>query len=781
MQSASLAVSAQLLSVPGERPLLSGGVQPEAGPLLDDPAAWSAFSRPVDGQTDCWESHLVIEGMHCAACALSVEEALRSVPGVASASVSAGSRRARVLWQADAVLPSGWMDAVRRAGYRAVPANDAFASERRRQETRKALWRWAVAGFCMMQVMMYAWPAYVAEPGDLTAEMEQLLRWASWVLTLPVLLFSCGPFFSAALRDVLQRRISMDLPVALGMGITFVVSTAGTFEPQGIFGREVYFDSLTMFVFFLLTGRWLEQRLRERTAGALDALMNRLPDSVLRRRADGEFERVAVRRLLPGDVLRVLPGEAFPADGTVIEGATLADEALLTGESRPLPRGVGATVIAGSHNLHAAVLVRVERTGADTRFAQIVALMEQAATSRPQLAQLADRMARPFLIGVLLAAAGAAAFWWSHDPGHALMVAVAVLVVTCPCALSLATPAAMLAAAGTLARQGVLVRRLGGLEALAEADMVVFDKTGTLTRDAMVLQSVQTRQGVDRTQALGMAMALAQQSLHPVSRALVAAGQGEGEGVLAWRSGQVHEASGQGLRGLVSPPPGQGGVTQELRLGSQAHCGVSVAASAGPHAVLSDAQGWLAIFELGEDIRPDAAATVAALQAQGMDVRILSGDAAPAVARVADRLGIREARGACTPQDKLTFLRAAQQQGRKVVVVGDGLNDGPALAGAHVSFAFGQAVPLAQAQSDFVVLGEDLASVGRALALARRTLRIVRQNLAWAVVYNAACVPLAVAGWLPAWLAGLGMAASSLLVVLNALRLALDSSHKEIL
>jgi Cu2+-exporting ATPase len=309
--------------------------------------------------------------------------------------------------------------------------------------------------------------------------------------------------------------------------------------------------------------------------------------------------------------------------------------------------------------------------------------------------------------------------------------------------------------------------------------MVVFDKTGTLTRDAMVLQSVQTREGMGRTLALGMAMALAQQSLHPVSRALVAAGRGEG--VQGWRSGQVHEASGLGLRGLVSPPQGQDGVTQELRLGSQAHCGVSVAAPTGPHAVLSDAQGWLATFELGEDLRPDAAATVAALQAQGMEVRILSGDAAPAVARVADRLGIREALGACTPQDKLAFLRAAQQQGRKVVVVGDGLNDGPALAGAHVSFAFGQAVPLAQAQSDFVVLGEELANVGRALVLARRTLRIVRQNLAWAVVYNAACVPLAVAGWLPAWLAGLGMAASSLLVVLNALRLAIDTSHKEVI
>jgi Cu2+-exporting ATPase len=767
MTSASLAVSAPVQNAERDRaPVLHGAVDPiDTAPLLDDPQAWSAFSRPQDGHPGTWESHLMIEGMHCAACALTVEDALLRVPGVQAASVSAGSRRARVLWQDHAVLPSGWMEAVRRAGYRAVPANDAFASERRRQETRKALWRWLVAGFCMMQVMMYAWPAYVAEPGDLTMEMEQLLRWASWVITLPVMLFSCGPFFSAAWRDILQRRISMDLPVALGMAITFVVSTAGTFEPQGLFGREVYFDSLTMFVFFLLTGRWLEQRLRERTAGALDALMNRLPDSVLRQRADGEFERVAVRRIQPGDVLRVLPGEAFPADGTVLDGQTHVDEALLTGESHPLPRGPAAAVIAGSHNLSAAVLVRVERTGADTRFAQIVALMEEAATSRPQLAQLVDRLARPFLIGVLLAAAGAAVWWWPQDPGHALMVAVAVLIVTCPCALSLATPAAMLAAAGTLARRGVLVRRLGALESLAQADLLVFDKTGTLTRDALTLQSVCLRDGVSREQAVAFAAALARHSLHPVSRALQVAGQGGPQ----WTAQDVQEVAGRGLNGRVQAP---GGPAHELRLGSAAHCGLAIDAPAGPHAVLADAQGWLATFELGEDLRPDARATVSALQAQGIAVHLLSGDAAPAVARVAQQLGITQASGVNTPQDKLAALQAAQRAGHHVVVVGDGLNDGPALAGAHVSFAFGRAVPLAQARSDFVVLGERLEDVSSALLLARRTMRIVRQNLAWAVAYNAVCVPLAVAGWMPAWLAGLGMAASSLLVVLNALRLA---------
>ena len=462
--------------------------------LLDEEQEWTAFSRPVAQQPGCWESNVLIEGMHCAACALTIEEALQNVPGVRNVEVSAGSHRAKVVWESQAVSPSGWMQAVHQAGYRALPANDAFARERRLAESRKALWRMMVAGLCMMQVMMYAYPAYVAQPGDLTVEMEQLLRWASWVLTLPVIFFSCGPFFSSAWQDVLHRRVSMDLPVALGMLITFVVSSAGTFEPAGIFGHEVYFDSLTMFVFFLLAGRWLELRLRDRTAGALETLMNRLPDSVLRLTADGHFERVPVRRLQVGDVVRILPGEAFPADGVLLQGHTSVDEALLTGESRPLTRQVGDEVISGSHNLSAMVQMRIDRVGEQTRFAQIVNLMESASTSKPALARLADTIAKPFLIGVLVAAGLACAYWWQTDPERALMVAVSVLIVTCPCALSLATPAAMLSAAGALAKRGVLVRRLNAFESLAGVDTVMFDKTGTLTRDAMVVNQIHVRE-----------------------------------------------------------------------------------------------------------------------------------------------------------------------------------------------------------------------------------------------------------------------------------------------
>ena len=745
------------------------GVATEDLHLLDDPQEWSAFSRPDPRSTDCWESNVLIEGMHCAACALTIEDALLSVPGVLKAEVGAASHRARVVWSSDVVCPSDWMRAVQTAGYRAVPANDAFARERRKSEARKALWRMLVAGLCMMQVMMYAYPAYVAAPGDLTPEMEQLLRWASWVLTLPVILFSCGPFFGNALRDVLQRRVSMDLPVALGMLITFAVSTAGTFDPRGIFGREVYFDSLTMFVFFLLAGRWLELRLRDRTAGALEALMNRLPDSVARLCEDGTYERVPVRRLLPDDVIRILPGEMFPADGVVLQGDTMVDEALLTGESRPVARGVGGMVIAGSHNLSNVVQARVERVGDKTRFAQIVTLMESASTTKPPLARLADRIAKPFLIAVLLAAGLACSFWWGRDPEHALMVAVAVLVVTCPCALSLATPAAMLAAAGALARRGVLVRRLEAFEAMASIDTVMFDKTGTLTRDVMVLGSTQVREGVSVVQVLDMAAALAQYSLHPVSKALVAAAS-ETAASPAWKANAVNEIAGGGVSGRVW----SGDATQtaiDLRLGSADFCGIKVSRSDSLQTCLSDERGWLATFELHEDVRSDALDTVAALHREGIAVHLLSGDSAQAAARVAAQVSITEFQGDCSPQHKLDFLRNAQQSGHKVAVVGDGLNDGPVLAAAHVSFAFGQAVPLTQAQADFVVLGDQLGAVVKTLLMARRTLRVVRQNLWWAAIYNAVCVPLAVVGLLPAWLAGLGMALSSLLVVLNALRL----------
>ena len=765
------------LPAPSLAPLRSHPPEPaqtlqERLQVLDSPHEWEVFSTPwqqgAASPPDCWESRVVIEGMHCAACAFTIEDALQATPGVVEAEVNAATRRARVVWSATGTRPSDWMGAVRQAGYTALPAGDALLREARQKELRQALWRWLVAGFCMMQVMMYAVPAYTAAPGEMTDDMVQLLRWASWVISLPVMFFSCGPFFSNAWRDLRYGRINMDLPAALGMAITFIVSTAGTFDPTGPLGHEVFFDSLTMFVFFLLTGRWLEMRLRDRTAGALEALGNRLPDSVLRVQPDGTCERVVVRRLVPGDVVHVLPGEAFPADGTILVGDTLADEALLSGESRPVPRPVGSQVMAGSNNLLAAIQMRVDRIGVDTRFAQIVALMEDAAQQKPRMAQLADRIAKPFLIFVLLAAVGAGLWWWPSDPGHALMIAAAVLIVTCPCALSLATPAAMLAAAGTLARGGVLVRDLRAMEALSEVDTVVFDKTGTLTRDGMAVTAVRTRAGIPPGAALSLAAALAQNSLHPASQAITRhfKAQAPGEPV---HIDAVQEHAGAGLTGALASSVS--GVQGKLRLGSAALCGFIPTDADTPQVHLADDAGWLATFDLSEDIRADASVAIAALQHAGTSVQLLSGDGTRAVERVAAAVGIQKATGACSPDGKLERLQALQKGGHRVAMVGDGLNDGPVLAAAHASFAFGLAVPLAQARSDFVVLGDQLQRVPQALLLARKSLRIVRQNLGWAAAYNIICVPLALAGLMPAWLAGLGMALSSLLVVLNAARL----------
>ena len=768
-----------------------------AADLLDDPAEWLAFGRAMAGREGVWESYLAIEGMHCAACTLAVEQALQSVPGVLSVQVNGGAATARVEWRPDAgpdARPSGWLAALRRAGYGALPAGDLLDAEPRRREQRMLLWRWLVAGFGMMQAMMYSWPLYIAAPGDIAPDQEALLRWGAWMMTVPVLLFSCWPFFGSALRDIGRRRIGMDVPVALGVLIAFLASTAATFSPGGPWGAEVWYDSVTMFVFFLLSGRLLEARLRDRTAGALEAAARRLPAQVLRLDpATGRFERVPARRLAVGDQVQVLPGELVPADGCIESGRSRFDEALLTGESEPLARGPGDAVVAGSHNLQAAVTLRVERLGADTRHAAIVALMERASVDKPRLARLADRIATPFLLAVIVAAAGAAAWWWAAGPAHALSVAVAVLVVTCPCALSLATPAATLASAGALARRGVLVRQLQALETGAAIDTLVFDKTGTLTQDRMGVAAIRTRPGVTHEGALAQAAALGASSLHPASRALARVAL---DADALRRLGMDHGDAGPGAAppqdlqagglphatSLKLPPvdgvtehPGQGIEGQvagrRLRLGSADFCGAPADGGSVSQVHLAGDDGWLASFSLEESLRTDALETLDRLRALGLSLHLLSGDRPAAVARLAARAGITAWKGGCTPQDKLQAVRDLQRQGHRVAMVGDGLNDGPVLALADLSVAMGEGVPLAQARADVVVQGGRLGPVADLLVQARRTQQVVRRNLAWAALYNAASVPLAVAGLMPAWLAGLGMAASSLVVVAHSARL----------
>jgi Cu2+-exporting ATPase len=738
---------------------------PSVAAALDDDASLTDCTRWHDREGGGRQAVTVfaVQGIYCAACAGVIESAVMAVPGVERAEVNAASRRLQVSWDPQHGRASAIVDAVRRAGYRALPAQREDALAALRKEARSALWRLFVAGFCMMQVMMLTTPVYLARPGEIAPDLLALLRWATWVLSLPVLFFSAGPFFGGAWRALRQRRIGMDVPVALGIAITFIAGTGATFEPGGMFGHEPYLDSMAMFITFLLAGRWLELRARTRSTEALDALLQRLPDSVERLNADGTARPVPLARLRVGDRVRVAAGQAFPGDGVVLEGHTQVDEALLSGESRPVERGAGDTVIGASLNLAAPVVVRLDRVGEGTRYREIVDLVQRALTERPALVRAADRLAGPFLWTVLALALIAFAVWSVIDPTRALGVAVSVLIVTCPCALSLAAPAALLSAAGALARRGVLVQRLAAFEALARTDVACFDKTGTLTQDRLNLAATLVDDAVDGEELRARAASLAAQSRHPLSVALARALP-----VARREWTALREVPGQGVEALDA----QG---RQWRLGAPGWVGVKAGPRARPAVACGPADGdsrEQVIFEFDEVLRPEAAAAVQALREQGLDVRLLSGDVPASVEAVARSLGIAQARGGATPEAKLAALASWQQEGRCVLMVGDGLNDGPVLARADVSFALSHGSALAQQRSDFIVLGSRLGEVPAARALAQRTLGVVRQNFLWAVLYNAACVPLALLGWLPAWLAGAGMALSSLVVVLNALRLA---------
>lgn len=743
---------------------------------LDDPLNQASFTTFAQSQGGAREatSQFRISGMYCAACAGLIEDALLGVDGVREARVHSSTALALVRWDPQRTQASALVEAVRRAGYGAVPDAAASARAQREAEQRKALWRLFVAGFCMMQVMMYATPAYVSEPGDITPDMLRLLQWASWILSLPVLLFSAGPFFAGAWNSLKHRRLGMDVPVSLGILVTFIASSGATFDPGGVFGHEVYFDSLTMFVFFLLGGRWLEARARHRVALSLEAGSARLPDSVERLLDDGRIEVVAMGRLAVGDLVRVKAGQAYPADGVLLEGRSLSDEALLTGESEPVAKGPGDEVVAGSLNLRAPVVMKVLRLGEDTRQAGIVALMRSALTQRPRLVQQAERIAGPFLWTVLALAAGAAAVWSVIDPSRAVWVAVSVLIVTCPCALSLAAPSALLAATGGLARRGVLLQRIEALEALATIDTVVFDKTGTLTLDRLELAETRLLSGeADAAAALARAASLAALSSHPASRALVQAAP-ETSAVSAWS--EVEEHAGQGLEARDE-------AGKRWRLGRREWVDARLSPEQAPDGALcfGDEGGVHAVFVLRETLRSDAQAALSQLRAQGLQLAMLSGDAPERAAALAQRLGIDDVRGGATPADKLAAVVAWQGEGRRVAMVGDGLNDAPVLARADVSFAFAHGSDVARSGADVVLLGDRLADVALARTQSQRTLRVIRQNLTWAALYNAACVPLALVGWLPPWAAGIGMASSSLLVVLNALRVSRTDAddHKD--
>ena len=726
--------------------------------LYDLPEIQESFVR-VEAE-NIREAALILENIVCAACIWLNERHIASLPGVLSVEINYATRRARVRWDNSRIQLSAILKAVSDIGYIAHPFDPGRSDDIYKRERNTAIKRLAIAGLGMMQVMMYALPTYTAT--DMSDEIRRLMSWASLVLTIPVVLYSAWPFFIGAWRDIRRRALGMDVPVALGVGTAFVASIYSTFSGHG----EVYYDSVTMFVFLLLTGRFLEMNARRRAGAAVEELVKLIPAATTRlpHWPARDEEQVPVARLAVGEHVLVRPGETLPADGVVVDGDSAVSEAMLTGESLPVSKAAGARVVGGSLNQASPLVVRVERLGADTRLASIVRLLDRAQSEKPRIGQIADRAAAWFVGLLLVITVLVGATWYAIDPAKTLWIVVSVLVVTCPCALGLATPAALTTATGRLTRLGLLTTRGHALETLARATDLVFDKTGTLTLGRLSVRQVVTLDGRSEADASACAAALEAGSEHPIARAL------REHPAASLQAHDIRNTPGRGVEGRIAD--------RVYRLGTPRFATGDAPPPAAPDA--DDGASWILLAESGRPVawfaladtpRPDAGAALAALRALGLRLHLLSGDAETAVAATARQFDIADWHAGALPEDKLAYVKRLQSEGRIVAMVGDGINDAPVLAGAQVSIAMGEGADVAQAAADMVMLGSRLATLSEGVALARKTQTIIRENLGWALAYNLVAIPAAALGHVTPWLAGIGMSASSLLVVLNALRL----------
>ncbi|MBF6025210.1 heavy metal translocating P-type ATPase [Lysobacter niastensis] len=725
-----------------------------AGRVDADPADFSAWdrdaviaghSREVPGGR---EITVLTDAMRCAACAWLIDRALRRHAGVLDAVANAVTGRITVSWDPARVALSVLMSRLAALGYRPWLATGEAREQAQKRERRRWLMRLGVAGLGAVQAMMFAEALYLDTAQQMPIATRDFFRWITFLVSTPVVFYAGWPFLEGMWRELRGRRIGMDTLIAGSTLLAYFASLLETLRG----GPHVWYDAAVMFVLLLLVSRMFDQRARGIASAQVDALARARPVLATREGANGSREQVPLAELGVGDVAWVAAGETVPADGELMDHDAAFDEALITGESTPVRRVPGDIALAGSLCREHPARLRVVRTGSDTQLSQLTRLVEQAQGSRPALALLADRVAGVFVVALLLCALAVYAWWRQHDPARALEVTLAVLVVSCPCALSLAIPTALTAAHGALARIGVLGVRGDALATLARVDRVVFDKTGTLSQGKPELEGVETF-GLAREDALRIAAALEHGSRHPLAQAF------------------AHIASHDRVEAPRSVP----GLGLEARIdGHTWRLGRADFAAARD----DDGALWLgdggrasARFAIREALRPDAAAAVAALQAQGLSVELCSGDAAPAVQRFAGAVGIADARARLSPEQKLEHMRSLQARGDVVAMIGDGLNDAPVLAGADVSLAMAEGAALAQRAADFVVTSPSLLRIPQAVALARRTQSIVRQNLAWAIGYNLLALPLAAAGLVTPWLAAIGMAASSLLVTLNALRL----------
>jgi len=727
----------------------------------DNPVVQKRF---VHEQDKLSEVSLILEGIVCAACVWLNERHLMSLPGVVEVNINYSNHRALVRWDNSKISLSEILESISRIGYLAHPYDPDRQQRIIEKERKQQLRRIGLSGVLGMQVMILAVALYTGEWWGIDEAFRGFFRWTSLLITIPVLVFASRVFFVSALRDLKQKRAGMDVPVSLGIGIAFTASVAHTITGSG----EIYYDSVVMFTFFLLTARYFEMTARKRSSEATEALVSLQPAVAARlTTVNGKDEEhaVPVAELVAGDRVLVRPGDTIPADGIIESGASGVDESLITGESMPITKSAGDDVIGGSINAESPLIISITRVGADTVLAAIQRLLDKAQSEKPAIAQLADRIASKFVIVILTIATLVAIFWILQGSENWLPITIATLVVTCPCALSLATPTAITAASGQLAKLGLLPSRGHALETLAHVSHFVFDKTGTLTTGNITLTGIRTRADLSENNCLQIAVALEAHSEHPIARSFMHA--------CPDKTRQAHDVSntpGHGISGSVD--------AERWFLGKPAfiaqHCSdCPVIDETGglTRVVLATRDRIYAVFTFEDQIREDAAALIEHLKESGKSVVLLTGDNESSARHIAQATGISEVHAGLRPEDKLEYIRQLQNGGAIVSMTGDGVNDAPVLAGANVSIAMGSGAQLAAASADFILLSSRISTIHSGYRLSVRTLSIIRQNLMWAIGYNILAVPAAAMGYIQPWLAAIGMSASSLVVVLNALRL----------
>ena len=714
----------------------------------------------TDYDANLRQASLLLEGISCAACSWLIETHLKKNPAVKVLNVNLSTHRCTLVWSPSIAPLSELLKSLSEIGYKPRPATDDHQQDFFKKENRIALFRLGVAGFGMMQAMMVAVGIYFGA----TDTWLEFLRWLSMLVATPVVFFSASPFFKSAWRSIKSKQLIMDVPVALAIGLAYLASAWATITNSG----EVYFESVSMFAFFLLLGRYIEQRARHRNRLAFGNLAQLMPLTAccIKSLAGEETtENIPLKILAVNDLVLVKAGDTFPCDGIVEAGESEVIEALITGESIPIAKKMGDKVIAGTLNGQSAMRIRVTAIGSATKLSGIERLAVQASEEKPKQVQMADKMARFFIARLLIVCACVFLFWWFKEPGRAVWITLSVLVVTCPCALALAMPAALSAATANLRQRGFLVARGHVIETLTHINRVIFDKTGTLTLGRFCISKVLLAGNKTSEQVMAIAAALEADSNHPIAQVFAVS-----QNIL--RATDVKQTIAAGVEAKVNG--------EIYRIGTLEFAS-SIIRSLDKNTTLPDqeklwlllasSQGVIAWFGLEDEIRPDAQQAINTLQQMGVAIELLSGDQSGAVSKLAAQLGVKDFSAGAKPEDKLTRLQAAQKRGEKVLMVGDGINDVPVLAGADVSVAMASASDLAQTRADTVLLNNQLMLLPDAIVIAKRTRNIIKQNLMFSLTYNVIALPLAAMGHVAPWAAAIGMTMSSLIVVLNALRL----------